>query len=308
MAANEQFHRQVTLLVQVLPFIAEESCFALKGGTAINLFIRDMPRLSVDIDLAYLPIADRDTSLKAIDTALCRIAENIRTELHGVRVHEALLPNEGIVYKLIINRDGVQVKVEVTPVLRGCVYEPEMRTVSPQVEATYGFAETQVVSFHDLYAGKMVAALDRQHPRDLFDIHNLLNREGVDEAMREAFIVYLISHNRPIAEVLAPNLRDITPDFGREFIGMTEKPVTIEELLKAREQLIRTMVDDMPQNHRELLLSFEQGEPDWSLIAVSSVENLPAVQWRMNNNKQLAEARRRMLAESLYEVLGLNVK
>jgi hypothetical protein len=46
-------------LIRVLPSIAEEACFALKGGTAINLFVRDMPRLSVDIDLTYLPVQPR---------------------------------------------------------------------------------------------------------------------------------------------------------------------------------------------------------------------------------------------------------
>ena len=55
--------------------------------------------------------------------------------------------------------EGVKIKIEVTPVLRGCVYDPEMRSVSPTVEARFGFAEIQVVSFADLYAGKLVAAL-----------------------------------------------------------------------------------------------------------------------------------------------------
>ena len=68
---------QVRLLMDVMPAVAEEACFALKGGTAINFFVRDMPRLSVDIDLAYLPIEDRDISLRAIDQALRRIAERL---------------------------------------------------------------------------------------------------------------------------------------------------------------------------------------------------------------------------------------
>ena len=60
MPADERYRRQVALLVRVLPLIAQEKCFALKGGTAINLFIRNLPRLSVDIDLAYLPVSDRE--------------------------------------------------------------------------------------------------------------------------------------------------------------------------------------------------------------------------------------------------------
>ena len=58
MPFNKKYSDQVALLMSVIPAVAEESCFALKGGTAINLFIRDLPRLSVDIDLTYLPVAD----------------------------------------------------------------------------------------------------------------------------------------------------------------------------------------------------------------------------------------------------------
>ncbi len=70
--------------------------------------------------------------------------------------------------KLLVRADGVQIKIEVTPVLRGCVYEAEVRTVSAMVENAFGFAEMQLVSLADLYAGKLVAALDRHHPREFF--------------------------------------------------------------------------------------------------------------------------------------------
>jgi len=61
-----QYRAQVDLLLQTIPFIAEENIFALHGGTAINLFVRDMPRLSVDIDLTYLPIDNRKKALSNI--------------------------------------------------------------------------------------------------------------------------------------------------------------------------------------------------------------------------------------------------
>lgn len=74
MAFLDRYRSQVALLIRILPFVAEEPDFALKGGTAINLFVRDMPRLSVDIDLTYLPVQDRKASLAAIDAAMKRIA------------------------------------------------------------------------------------------------------------------------------------------------------------------------------------------------------------------------------------------
>lgn len=75
MAFLDTYRQQVALLLRVLPFVEEERAFALKGGTAINLFVRDMPRLSVDIDLTWLPVEDRATSLAAINAAMLRIKE-----------------------------------------------------------------------------------------------------------------------------------------------------------------------------------------------------------------------------------------
>jgi predicted nucleotidyltransferase component of viral defense system len=227
LAFREVYRKQVELLIRILPFIAEEECFALKGGTAINLFVRDMPRLSVDIDLTYLPVHPRPESLAAIDAAMKRIGERIRKQIPRAQVTQTAIRPEGAVYKSLIRSGGVQTKIEVTPVLRGCVFEPELRTVSTSVEDTFGFAEMRVVSFADLYAGKIVAALDRRHPRDLFDIRDLLAHEGIDQRFRRAFLVYLLSHNRPMFEVLAPKRKSIEREFRRGFLGMTAEPVAI---------------------------------------------------------------------------------
>jgi hypothetical protein len=108
------------------------------GGTAINLFVRDMPRLSVDVDLTYLPVLPRAESLAAIDAAMKRIAERIRKGLRGATVTEGAIQPEKAVTKLLIRVGGVQTKIEVAPVLRGCVYEPELLTVSRSVEETFG--------------------------------------------------------------------------------------------------------------------------------------------------------------------------
>ena len=304
MAASEHFRRQVALLIRVLPLVAEEQVFALKGGTAINLFVRDLPRLSVDIDLTYVPIAGRTESLTDIDAAMRRIAERVRAALSGSQVQEALLVNEAAVNKLVVRDGDVQVKIEVTPVARGCVYEPERKTVSPRVEETFGFAEVQLVSFADLYAGKLVAALDRQHPRDLFDVRALLANEGLDDTLRTAFVVYMLSHNRPMAEVLAPTRKDIAQEFERGFSGMTEAPVTLDELVETREQLIAEVVGSMSQTHKDMLISFKAGEPDWSLIDVPHAADLPAVKWRQKNLNKLDADRRTVLLDNLKAVLA----
>lgn len=307
MSLNDRYRRQVALLIAAIPFIAAEREFALKGGTAINLFVRDMPRLSVDIDLTYLPVAPRAESLAAIDAGMKRIAAAIRARLRGVRVNEVVNVREQIVTKLVVQRPDAQIKIEVTPVLRGCVFEPVVRTVSPAAEAAFGFAQMQVVSFSDLYAGKIMAALDRQHPRDLFDVRDLLANEGVGEDLRQAFVVYLISHDRPISEVIVPRRKDIAPEFAQSFDGMTVEPVVLDELLAAREKLIRSISGGMPPAHKEFLLGFKRGAPDWNLLGVSGAADLPAVKWKQINLDNLSHEARNRLVSQLAKVLEQGV-
>jgi predicted nucleotidyltransferase component of viral defense system len=305
MPLDNAYRKQAALLVRIVPFVATETSFALKGGTAINLFLRDMPRLSVDIDLTYVPIADRPSSLKEIDAAMQRIAKEIRRGVPGARVSESGPKGEECITKLIVRADEAQIKIEVTPVLRGCIYDPVVRSVSARVEAEFGYAEMPVVSFADLYAGKIVAALDRQHPRDLFDVRDLLLHEGIDDTLRKAFIVYLLCHNRPMAELLAPARLDIVMEYRRGFEGLLDNPVTLDELLQAREDLIREIVGEMPEHHRHFLISVKRGEPDWTLLDIPSAKDLPAVQWKLENLAKLSPARRGQLLAGLSDALGI---
>ena len=303
MAFLDTYRQQVALLIRVIPFVAREEAFALKGGTAINLFVRDMPRLSVDIDLTYLPVEDRATSLAAIDAAMLRIAERIESANPGAKVNPSRSADEKIVTKLIVRTGDVQIKIEITPVLRGTVYDPVVTSVVPTVEDEFGFAEMQVVSFADLYAGKIVAALDRQHPRDLFDVRDLLANEGISDELRRAFLVYLISHNRPMAEVLAPSRKPLADEFARGFVGMTQEPVALADLEAAREAIIAAMVADMPNPHRHFLVTFKRGEPDWELLGISEAQRLPAVLWKQHNLDRLPDDKRRELADAVEKVL-----
>lgn len=183
------------------------------------------------------------------------------------------------------------------------MYDPELRAVSPSVEDAFGFAEARIVSFADLYAGKMVAALDRQHLRDFFDIRDLLANEGIDNALRRAFLVYLLSHNRPLFEVLSPRKKSLQAEFRLGFLGMTPEPVPLKALTDARETLIDVAVRQMPDSHRRFLLSFEQGKPDWKLLALPGAAELPAVRWRQENLSKLSPTQRAKLVSRLEAVL-----
>jgi predicted nucleotidyltransferase component of viral defense system len=281
----QRYVDQVSLLVRAIPEIAREDIFALKGGTAINLFVRDLPRLSVDIDLVYLPVADRDSSLQAVRDGLERIAS--RLERDGrMAVERRLLPDGK---RLVVQSDGVTIKIEVSPVLRGTVFPPVLRSVNAAVEERFGFAEMQLVSEADLYAGKIAAALDRQHPRDLFDIHFLFANEGISDDLFKAFLIYLVSHPRPAHELLCPHRLDISAQYSDEFLGMTVADLSLDALLEAREQLVREVLGRASQGaNRHFLGSFHQLSPDWDALGFeSTIADLPALRWKRLNLERL---------------------
>lgn len=296
MAISDTYRRQVALLLRILPIVAQEDCFALKGGTAINLFLRDMPRLSVDIDLMFLPVAPRADSLAQIDAAMKRIESAILKQVRGAQVQRNVVENA--ITRLLVRADQATVKIELSPVLRGTVFEPEIRPVTAIVEETFGYAEIPVVSFADLYAGKLVAALDRQHPRDLFDVQLLLANEGITDDLREAFIVYIISHNRPMHEVLSGRKKDLAAEYDQGFVGMTEEPVPMADLITTQDKMIATLIGGMSQRHKDFLIGFERGQPDWSLLTIGHVASLPAVLWRQRNlDTRTADQRTELVAK-----------
>ena len=304
MPFSDIHRRQVQLLVRALPLVAQEECFALKGGTAINLFYRDLPRLSVDIDLTYLPLADRAQSLAGIDAALRRIGERIRESDPRIRVQESSPNSQTEITRLVVRTlDGVQIKIEVTPVLRGVVFEPEKRLICEPVEEEYGFAEMPVLSFPDLYAGKCIAALDRQHPRDLFDVHELLNAEGITPDLRTALIVYLISHGRPPHRLLSGECRDITHEYEHGFQGMTATDLPMDALRDAHARLVEDLVAKMPEEHKAFLYGFFEGAPEWELLGIPGCEELPAVKWRQLKLAEAPQDERTEMIERLKEIL-----
>jgi predicted nucleotidyltransferase component of viral defense system len=278
------FFRQAELLLRVLPFVNEEEIFALKGGTAINFFLRDLPRLSVDIDLTYLPVNDRETALNDIDKALLRISEKVKKKIATVRVFPKKDHDPNILAGLLIRRGDATVKIEPNPVLRGTVFPTETRTVCQRAQDYFELSiEARTLSFEDLYGGKACAALDRQHPRDLFDIDMLFKNEGFPEKVRKAFIGYLVSHSRPMVEILNPQWGDLRPVFEREFQGMVVEPVTSEELKAIGEQLVTRLRKEMTQEERQFIVSVKEEKPQWNLLGVPGIENLPAVQWKLLN-------------------------
>lgn len=282
MDRQSHYYRQVQLLLRIIPFVARYDCFALKGGTAINLFFRDFPRLSVDIDLVFLPMMERNEALQTIKSNLDALASTIMSSIDNTRVIRSF-QDKADALRLMVESDGVQIKIELSPVLRGTVYEPKVMPVSETVEKELGFAEMTVVSFADLYAGKICAALDRQHPRDIFDVKQLLDNEGLSDDLRKALLVYIISHPRPIAELLTPNFKDISGVYDGEFRHMADQDIPLSDLEATREQLVTLINTSLTPQERVFLLSFKNRTPDWPLLGLSGIDQLPAVRWKLQN-------------------------
>ncbi len=298
------YRRQVELLIRCLPEVEKQTCFALKGGTAINLFVREMPRLSVDIDLVYLPIEPHEQTLTNIQNALNTIADDIELYVTGSNVSKT--NTEKHVNKLLVEHGGVRIKIEPNIVQRGAIFDIEERSLCERAEKEFEASVTaNTIAVAELYGSKIAAALDRQHPRDLFDVKLLLENEGITDDIRKAFVIYLASHPRPMSELLKPNLKNIEQAFQSQFQGMTDTPVNLTDLLEVRTQLVALINDGLTDQERQFLISIKSGTPDWSLINIPDIERLPAIQWKLQNINKMDKKKQQEAMEKLKDILAL---
>lgn len=273
-------------MLSALPEVAKEKCFALHGGTAINLFVRDMPRLSVDIDLTYIPVEDRKTSFERINAALSRIKERLEKVISGV-----VIKHREKELKLQIGSVKALIKVEVNQGMRGTIEESVNMVLCGNAQETFdAFCVMQCVPFGQLYGGKICAALARQHPRDLFDVRDLLENEGFSKEVKTGFIFALLSSKRPIEEILFPHFTNQEQAFVNQFQGMTEVPFSYKDFEKTRKNLVSLLHHNLTMEDKVFILNYEKTEPNWDLY---NFENYPAVQWKLQNLKNLKERNRR---------------
>ena len=277
------------LLIEVASQVFEGDDFALKGGTAINFFLRDLPRLSVDLDLVLTDYRlPREEALEVIQLRLMEAKK--RLDERGLSV-QPLTTKDTSETKLLVRRGEHAVKVEVNTVIRGSVHPPQKMSMNAIASETLmSELELPLLSPADIYGGKLVAAMDRQHPRDLFDVMELFAHGGITPEIRQAFVVYLVSHNRPTHEVLFPVPKDIRLAFEETFSGMTTSPVTLGQLLEARERLFQELPASLDERECEFLRTFTRGEPIWSLLDVPHLEQLPAVRWKLQHLQKLARS------------------
>ncbi len=300
---DSKYEAQVRLLIRCLPEIGRHSCFALKGGTAINLFVRDMPRVSVDVDLTYLPLKPRDEALTEISDALLSMKHDIERHVPGVRVSERKV--QGHAVKLVIYTSEAVIKIEPNLILRGSIYPAHRKDLCPSAQEHFGsFASMPTLSVADLYGGKLCAALDRQHPRDLFDVKLLLDDTGITPEIRRSFVVHLAGHNRPMQELLLPNVLDIRSLYDGQFVGMAKEEVALPELQRLQEDLPGILVKSLDENERDFLVSMKSGEPLWDSLGIENLDRFPALQWKLMNIHKMSPAKRDGALGCLQEILS----
>lgn len=291
----------VRLLLRVAPDVFAGDLFALKGGTAINLFVRDMPRLSVDLDLVFtdhtLPRAE---ALRAITTGLQEISDRLHKT--GLSIRQIGNTEMGDT-KLVIEDGATMVKIEVNTVLRGTVHPIERRSLTKKASDLF-LAELRLptLTHAELYGGKLVAALDRQHPRDLFDVHLLFENEGITDAMVECFVIYLSGHDRATHDVLDSRDKDISQIYQDQFEGMATVPVTLDQLVATRTRLRDELSKRLTTRQKNFLLSLVRAEPDWSLLDCQHVSELPGIQWKLLNLRKFRDQKPQGFAEQIRKI------
>ena len=291
---EERYLKQARLVVEVLPHVARQEAFALKGGTAINLFENDLPRLSVDIDLAFLPVGDRETALRDIDAALSGIAGDLARV--GIR---ARLSGSGEARKLFCSRGEATIKIEPNAVSRGAVYPVRTMEISPAAEEKLGYCRINVLSREELYGGKFCAALDRQHPRDLFDVAQFFVRGGTVREVKGGFLALALGHNRPLHELLAPHFQNPADAFASQFAGMSDIPFSIGEHEATFRRLLAEIRAALDEEDRRRLVAFTALETDADIFGIPGLERLPAIRWKRRNLETLRDKNPHKFAENV---------
>lgn len=281
---NENYRRQVALLIKIMPSVYKITDFAVHGGTAINLFHKNMPRYSVDIDLTYIPVQDRTASLAAVNSHLLNLKKLIEKSVPGIKViHKPDL------WKLMCTKDGAIVKIEVNGTKRGIIEPTENRMLCERAQKEFNMAcLVRTVSFSQLYGGKIAAALSRQHPRDLFDC-KFMSLSSFSE-VKKGFLFCLLGSDKPIIESLQPNPVNQAEALENQFKGMSDIAFSYTDYEEERIRLIEMVNENLDVDDRMFLLSFEEGNPIWEKCYAGNLSMFPSVRWKLQNIQKLKES------------------
>lgn len=277
MIMNNIYKKQVGLLIKIVPSIYKIKEFAIHGGTAINLFVKNLPRYSVDLDITYIPIKEREESLADINRLLLELKSHLEKSIPGIKVI-----HKPAIWKLQCTHNGATVKIEVNGTKRGIVGDIEEKDLCLKAQDEFNMnCRARIVSFSLLYGGKIAAALNRQHPRDLFDFKQM-DINSFNE-VKQGFILCILGSDKPIVESLLPNPIDQSKALESQFRGMTDIEFNYSDFESSRGDLIKLVNENLTITDKEFILSFEMGNPDWDKCCAGDLREFPSVKWKLQN-------------------------
>ena len=187
--------------------------------------------------------------------------------------------------KLQIQDANALIKIEVSQGIRGIIDDIQKRELCKKAEEKFDvFCVVPCVSLQQLYGGKICAALDRQHPRDLFDVKYLLDNEGFTDKIKRGFLFGLLSSKRPVIEMLFPNWINQEQAYYNQFVGMTNEAFSYADFESTRAKLIETIHYYLTEQDKHFIVNFENATPDWSTY---NFAQFPAVKWKLQNIEKL---------------------
>lgn len=233
--------------------------------------------------MTYIPIQDREESLRTIEEHLKTLKVNIEKSIPNIKV----IPKYDV-WKLQCTLNGATVKIEVNTIKRGIIGETEDKMLCEKAQIEFSMAcKARTVSYSQLYGGKITAALSRQHPRDLFDC-KYMEISSFDD-VKNGFILCLLGSDKPIVESLQPSSIDNKDALENQFKGMTDVEFSYADYEEARINLIAQVNAALTETDKDFIISFENGTPDWSKCCAGDLSNYPSVKWKLNNINKLKE-------------------
>jgi predicted nucleotidyltransferase component of viral defense system len=298
-----QYFDQAQLMLNVLTSMPFDS-FALKGGTAINFFYENMPRYSVDIDLVFTKISTRSEALREIHQGMAQIKQAMDKLKYNSFLVNASENNPAI--KLNVSNKKASIIIEPNTTLRGMLLPIENKELTAKaVDIFKVSASIPCLAYQELYAGKLNAAVDRQHPRDIFDMYLYWQKNKTLKDLIDCFVAYIAQNKRSFSELLEPNELDITRIYETDFVGMTTEKISLDTLVGFRKMLFAEIKKVLNVKHKLFLISFMQNKPDWSLLPFSHLQAMPAIQWKLQNIAEMSAVKNKTEIRKLEKIFDM---
>ena len=274
--------------------------FVLKGGTALNLFIFDLPRLSIDIDLNYIG----SHQLEVMSKERPKIEEALRAVFsrEGFAVRRIPVGHAGgkwsLRYESAIGKGG-DLEIDLNFMFRTPLWPVAMK--DSKTIGSYKIRQIPVLDIHEIAGGKLTALLARQAARDLFDTHHLLTQGGLErERLRLAFVAYGAMNRKDWRTVSVDDLRfdageiesQLLPLLRREFLSNIERPTEWARQLVEGCKDSLSVVLPFSESEREFFNRLlDRGQIDPSLLTsdkdlAERIKHHPLIEWKAMNVRQ----------------------